>query len=350
MKVLFVGGNGNISWHCVEASIALGYEVTILLRGATRLTRRAPNPLTKIIYCDIRNADEVTSALVDLKYDVVCDFLCYSEEHARAAYKLFKGKVGQYIFISSVVVYKRPCSSLPFKENSIKYSGSEYPYASDKLAAESYFISKFRDEGFPVTIVRPAHTYDTIIPSPLGHNCFTAVDRYLRGLPILIAGDGTNLWSLCHSADFAEGLLSLFGCTSSIGEDYHITGDEWLSWLEISSQISDVLSLDNPRVIPVPAAEVLKIQVPPSKNLAISYLGKAFKGQRMWCDIYDNTKIINVSKGWKCKIKFREGFRMTIDWLNEDPVRKRINSELDAILEDLTVRFDYLGYNLNEIF
>lgn len=349
MRVLFVGGNGNIAWYCAQVALDKGFSVTLLTRRLSFDTRRDPQPNLEIMQCDAHDLDAMEQILGDRNFDVVCDFICFNERHARAAISFFEGRTKQYIFISSVVVYERVTSSLPFKENAPKWRSESCEYAKDKIEAEQHFVDAFERRNFPVTIVRPAHTYDTIVPSPLGHNCFTAVRRYLSDGQILIAGDGTNLWSLCHSSDFARAFVGLFGLPDAIGEDFHIAGEEWLTWLDISRTIAKTLSIDDPFVIPIPSSQILKLKIGVSDNRAIAYLGSAFKGQRMWCDIYDNSKIKKFVPGWQCETNFAKGFRETIDWLNGDSRRKRINPELDALLAKIAKDYRFLGYRLNEL-
>ena len=349
MRVLFVGGNGNIAWYCAQFALDKGFAVTLLTRGLTFGTRREPQARLEIIQCDAHDLEAMERSLGERKFDVVCDFVCFNERHAMAASSFFEGRTKQYIFISSVVVYDRISSSLPFQESAPKWRSEGYDYAKDKIDAEQHFIDAFERRNFPVTIVRPAHTYDTIIPSPLGHNCYTAAKRYLSDSQILIAGDGTNLWSLCHSSDFARAFVGLFGHSEAVGEDFHIAGEEWLTWLDITRIIAKTLLIDDPFVIPVPSSQILKLKVGVSNNMSISYLGTTFKGQRMWCDIYDNSKIKKFVKGWKCETKFEIGFRETIDWLNGDSRRQRINPELDALLAKIAREYEYLGYRLNDL-
>ena len=231
---------------------------------------------------------------------------------------------------------------LPFTESTPKWTDSDYDYALENVRTEQVFINAYEKNSFPVTIVRPAHTYDTIVPVSLGHNCFTVPQRYIDGKPVLIAGDGTNLWTLTHSSDFASALQGIIEApTKSVGEDYHITSDEWLTWLEITQLLLDALHLqiDPEQWIHIPVQHILSMEVPVSRNMSISYLGKAFKGQRMWCDIYDNSKIKKLLPGWHATKPFAQGICETIDWLYEKDVRRRFNPDLDSILDNLTACF-----------
>ena len=338
-KILFIGGNGNISWYCVKQALAAGHDVWLMHRGETLATRRTIQEGVHVIHCDARDLTRATSALKGMFFDVVCDFICYNESHALLDIELFQGRTRQFIFISSVVVYRRETQYLPFTEEAPKWQDSDYNYATDKIMAERVFMRAHRENDFPITIIRPAHTYDTIVPVPLGHNCFTAPQRYLEGKPMLIAGDGTNLWSLCHSSDFAKALIGVFNHQGTIGEDFHIAGEEWLTWLDIADILLQTLGVTKLEYVHVPVKDILELEVLPTKNMAISYLGKAFRGQRMWCDIYDNSKIKSVVPGWSCETSFRSGIKQTFDWLFENEARRRFNSELDLLLENLTVKY-----------
>lgn len=342
MKILFIGGNGNISYYCLRTALEAGHEVYALNRGVTAQTRRDFPTQTHRFLQDIRDTDGVEKILEGHEFDCVVDFLCYTQEDARRAMKLFREKTRQYIFISSVTVYQRQTRYLPFTENAPQWDESDYDYALEKVRTERIFKDAFEQCEFPVTIVRPAHTYDTIVPVALGHNCFTVPQRYLNGKPVLIAGDGTNLWTLTHSKDFAAALQGIMEHpAATIGQDYHITSDEWLTWLDITRNLLETMSLPvcPEQWIHVPVQHILNMEVPTSRNMAISYLGKAFKGQRMWCDIYDNSKIKKLLPDWKAQVSFEQGIGETWAWLNEKDVRRRFNPDLDAILDDLTSTF-----------
>lgn len=340
MKILFIGGNGNISWYCVQAAIDNGHTVYVLNREMSLKTRRDIQPEVIKLKADIRNKDEVINVLKDLEFDCVIDFICYNEEHAKYDIELFKNITKQFIYISSVTVYKRETKYLPFKENTPQWEDTDYDYALDKVRAERVFMNAFEKEKFPITIVRPAHTYDTIVPVSIGHNCFTAPQRYLQGKPVLIAGDGTNLWTLTHSKDFAEAFIHLIGNNNAIGEDFHITGDEWLTWLEITDYLLEALNIKNAKYIHIPINDIINIEIPPSNNFKISScFGRTFKGQRMWCDIYDNSKIKKFAPNWKQKILFKDGIKETIQWMFEKDIRRRFNKDLDDILEMLMNKY-----------
>lgn len=332
MKVLLIGGNGNISWHCTNEALKHGHEVYVLNREITLSTRRRiPDKAIKLMG-DIRDISNIEKLLNTMNFDVVCDFLCFNDTNARNAIKLFKGKTKQYIFISSEAVYKRAAKYLPFKETCPKNEvQSSCDYVAGKIRAEEVFQTAYEKDNFPVTIVRPGYTYDTIVPVSIGQNCFTVVNRYMAGKPVLIAGEGNNLWTFTHSRDFARAFVELIGNPDALGEDFHITTDEWLTWNDATTILLDALGLENREVIHVPFEQVLQTDLAVQKDLIY---------QKMWHNIYDNSKIRRYTfNTWKAEISLSDGIRETLGWLNEDEVRRRINVDLNRMLDKITNEF-----------
>ena len=332
MKILFIGGNGNISWYCVQEAISKGYEVYELNRGETLSTRRAIQPEVNKITLDIRDHSKVRHFMKDMNFDIVCDFICYNKEHADFNIEIFKGKVKQFIFISSEAVYERKSQNLPYKETASKYSfDTTCNYILDKLEAEQAFMNAYKEFGFPITIIRPAYTYDTIMPASIGHNCFTAQQLYIDGYPILIAGDGTNLWTFTHSKDFASAFIHLLNNNEAIGEDFNIANEEYLTWNEVMGIIAENLKIYNPQFIHIPRKEILQY----------NFLGETeMLFQKMWHNIYDISKIKKIAPTWKPKILFKDGIKETIKWFMQDSVRRRFNKQLDN-----GIKFLYNKYN-----
>ncbi len=333
MKVLFIGGNGNISWHCTRKAIDLGYDVYELHRGMTYSTRRKVHPEAKIIKCDIRNYEETKRTIADSAFDVVCDFICYNAEHARTAIDLFGGKTKQYIVISSDVVYKPTIKNLPFTENCEKNDPAiSSSYISGKLYMEEEFEKAYRERNFPVTIVRPGYTYDTILPVSIGHNCYTAIDKIIKGKPLLIAGEGSNIWNFTNSRDFADGFAGLIGNSEAIGEAFDISTDEWLTWNDVSEMLLEALGVDKRNVFHVPFERASHLSELDPEDMMY---------HKMWHAIRSNKKIHSVVSGFKPSVSFEEGVRLSLDWLNEDPAHKRIVKKYGDIIDSL-----YEEYNL----
>jgi nucleoside-diphosphate-sugar epimerase len=335
MKILFLGGNGNISWHCTNEAVKSNHEVWVLNREVTLQSRRAFPAEVKKLKGDIRNQLQIKELLKDMEFDVVCDFLCNNEEHAASVIDLFKEKTGQYIAISSEVVYKRESKYLPFKEDCPRNNPeTSDEYIAGKIKAEDVFFKAFNESNFPVTVVRPAYTYDTIIPVSVGHNCFTASQRFIDGKPVLIAGDGTGLRPYTHSSDFASAFVKLIGNKSAIGNDFHIASDEWLTWNEVTAILLDSLGVKNARYIHIPLEDVL--------NSKLAEGQKDLLFQKMWHNICDTTKIKRLIPEWKAKVSFSQGIEQTIKWIYDNDSHRRIDTILDGVLEEMTIK--YGGY------
>lgn len=323
MKVLFIGGNGNISWWCVEEALKTGHEVYELNRGMTRKTRRALQADVKEIIADICNAEETERAIENLKFDVVCDFICFNEEQARNNIEVFRNRCSQYIVISSEAVYDRTKSVPPFTENSPLYASVNDAYISGKIQVEKVFKAEYAKTGFPVTVVRPGYTYDTIVQMPVGQNCFTALQKLLDGYPFLMPGDGENLVAPLHSKDFAKAFISLIGNTKAIGETYHITAEETISWNQMAEDIMQALELSHKNIVHIPVEKAVQIT---------DFYSEVVNYQHMGNYIFDNSKIKAIIPEWKQEIDFCDGIKQTIVWLNEDKVRQRINPKYNEAL------------------
>lgn len=328
MKVLFVGGNGNISWHCVNEALLAGHDVWEINRSQTLDTRRDIQSGVHKITADIHNVSRsILNDLRDSHFDVVINFICFDERDAREAVVLFAGITDKYIHISSESVYKRKSEYLPFKETCEKISAEETDeYVAGKVQAEKYFRTKYEQTGFPVTVIRPCLTYDTIVPVCIGHNCFTAPQKFLDGYPALIAGDGDNLITLTHSRDFAKALIPLIEIPEITGEDFHIASTEWTTWDEAMRALFVALGLNAYDAIHIPFAEAIKIKGFQSEELL---------KQRFGHNIYDVSKIKKWIPKWNPETRYADGIKETIAWLNEKSVRRRIvpsrNETLDAL-------------------
>lgn len=317
MKVLFIGGNGNISWWCVEEALKLGHEVFELNRKATRSTRRSVQKEVHEIVADYRNEKEVIYALQDMHFDVVCDFICFNAEQAERAIRLFNQKVQQYIVISSEAVYQRIRENIPFVESSTQYeSDVDDSYIAGKILMERVFKNAYEVRNFPVTIVRPGYTYDTIIQFPIGQNCFTAPQFLLEGYPFLIPGDGNNLLAPLHSKDFARAFSYLIGNAHCIGEEYQIAAEENLTMNEMADAILDALFLKTRGKLYIPYAEAVKIT---------DFYSEVVNYQHMNDYLFNVDKIRSIVPGWKQEISFKDGIKDTVNWLLGSKIRQRIN-------------------------
>ena len=330
MKILFIGGYGNISWFCTKKSIEKGHEVYLLCRDLKTGTRREIPKEAKIIKADIRNIEATKEILKNYNFDVVCDFLCYNKEHAKNAINLFENKTKQYIYISSDSVYKTPDKDGLFRETSIKYNvGESSDYINGKLEAEIEFMNAYKNTSYPITIVRPGYTYDTIMPYSIGHNCFTTVKRCLEGKALLIAGNGDNLWTFTHSRDFADAFVELFGRKECIGEDYQLSGNCVETFNKLMRIELKLLGLNSVNVIHIPYEAIEKHEEFSPKDMLHRYQNR----------IFDTSKIKKIATQWSPNINIEKGLQETINWFNENEKRKRFSEQLDNNLENLTNEF-----------
>jgi len=307
MKVLFIGGTGNISSAVTELAVKKGIELWHLNRGQSALF---PAPAgVQTIRADIRNPVEAAAVLKGHQWDCVVNWITFTPEQAQTDLDLFRGKTGQYIFISSASVYQKPPVS-PFITEETPLDNPFWQYARNKIACEKLFLEA---KDFPATIVRPAHTYNTVIPIGPGASDYSVVRRLKAGGPAVIHGDGTSLWSATHSKDFAKGFTGLLGHADTIGEAFHITTDEVLTWNQIYTTIAEVFACA-PNFVHIPSEFFAKID-PDVK-------GPGLMGDKMHSMIFDNSKIKRFVPDFKATIPFREGLRMTREWFDADPKRK----------------------------
>ena len=242
MKVLLIGGTGTISMAITKLLLQKGEEVWLLNRG----TRTAELPEgANFITTDIGNEEETAKKLEGMTFDAVCEFIGFVPSQLERDYRLFAGKTKQYIYISSASAYQKPLSDFKITE-STPLSNPYWQYSRDKIACEEYLMKMYRENGFPVTIVRPSHTYDER-SVPLGvhgnKGSWQVVKRMMEGKPVIIHGDGTSLWTMTHNSDFAKAYVGLIGNIHAIGESYHITSDESVTWNQIYQIIADALGV-----------------------------------------------------------------------------------------------------------
>lgn len=326
MKILIIGGSGNISWHCVEKLAQRGNEVWVLNRRRTVVTRREfINTNIHLSVMDINEKENVKKNLANIRFDLVIDFLCFKLEDAIRDVELFEGKTKQFIYISSAANYNRNGIRYPITEESSILNDS-WQYAKNKIQCEKFFLEKYRQNNFPVTIIRPGHTYDTILPEAVGNGDWTNALRIMNGKPIIVHGDGNTLWTVTHSSDFAEALVELVGNKSTIGESYHITSDEILTWNQITNILMEQLGNSHSKIVYIPSSIIYRED---------ECLGSGLIGHKMWCDFYDNSKVMRITNGWKAEVKFEKGISNTIKWLQEDIRRQRVNKELDNVISRL---------------
>ena len=326
MKVLFIGGTGNISTAVSRLCVQRGIELHLLNRG-----KRSPALSgTRSIVCDITNAAELSSALKGHEWDAVVDWIAFREEDVQRDYELFRGKTKQYIFISSASAYERPAQH-PVVTETTPLSNPFWQYSRDKIACEMKLRNLHQKEGFPATIVRPSHTYDTVIPVPIGGwTEYTTVDRIKRGKKIIVHGDGSSLWVMTHADDFAKGFFGLIGNQKAVGEAFHITSDEVLTWDQIHEAVGEAVGC-NPNIVHI-SSEMLAMF---DEELRGSLIGD--KGTSV---IFDNSKIKRFVPDFAATIPFREGIKRTIAWFEADPSRQIIRKETNDWIDGMVERYE----------
>ncbi|RPF28863.1 SDR family oxidoreductase [Georgenia muralis] len=324
MKALFIGGSGVISSACVRRAADDGFDVTVLNRG--RSTTRPLPAGVRELRADVRDLPAVRDALAEETFDVVADFLAFTPAHVRAAVETFAGRTGQYVFISSASAYQTPPARLPITE-STPLRNPFWGYSRNKIAAEDVLVGEYREDGFPATIVRPSHTYDaTMVPLPGG---WTTVERMRRGAEVVVPGDGTSLWVLTHNSDFAAGFTGLLGATSAIGEAFHITSHEVLTWNQIYTLMAEAAGVE-PRLVHV-ASEAIAAADPE--------LGASLLGDKAHSVIFDNAKVRRLVPDFSAKVPFARGAREIVDWYDADPARRAVDEDTDRLLDALVAAY-----------
>jgi nucleoside-diphosphate-sugar epimerase len=317
MKVLFIGGTGIISSACTRLALEQGTELYLLNRGQS--TRPIPEN-ARLLQGDIRQPDQVAALVASHTFDAVVDWVAFTPQHIATDLDLFRGKTGQYIFISSASAYQTPPASLPVTE-STPLDNPYWEYSRDKIACEGRLMDAYRLEKFPVTIVRPSHTYDqTLLPM---HGGYTMVDRMRRGKPVIVHGDGTSLWVLTHHTDFARAFVGLLGNSHAIGDAFQITSDEVLTWNQIYTLVAQAAGVEA-RLVHVPS-ELIAAYDP--------QWGASLLGDKSHSMLFDNSKIKRVVPDFVASIPFAQGARQIIQWYDADPARRQVDLAFDAILE-----------------
>ena len=327
MRVLFLGGTGNISTACVELCLSRGYQVTVLNRGY-RSTAWS-GPVTQVTG-DRHDPALLRRVATEGHYDVVANFIGYTPDEVEFDIRAFGGQTGQYLYISSASVYQKPPNHYLITE-STPLVNPYWEYSRLKIACEERLNQAYRDSGFPVTIVRPSYTYGvTWVPNAVGGHGYTIVDRMRKGLPIVSHGDGQSLWVMTSASDFAVGFVGLMGRAQAIGEAFHITSDEVLTWDKIYQTIAKAAGCDA-RLVHIPS-EVIAPLYPRA--------GASLVGDKACSVVFDNSKIKRVVPEFRAMISFAEGMARSIAWYDADPTRRQVDPEINQMLDHLcSLRF-----------
>lgn len=315
MKVLFIGGTGIISSACTELALQRGVELYLLNRGQS--SRPVPSR-ARVLTGDIRNPVSAARALGELEFDAVVDWVAFTAEQVQGDIDLFRNRTRQYIFISSASAYQTPPRFLPVTESTPLYNPF-WEYSRNKAACEHLLLDAYRREGFPMTIVRPSHTYDrTLLPF---HDHYTTVARMRAGKKVVVHGDGTSLWTMTHNTDFAAGFVPLLGNPHAEGEAFHITSQEWLSWNQIYQIIGRAAGVE-PKLVHAPS-ELIAAYDP--------LWGDSLLGDKAHSMIFDNSKIRSLAPDFQPRIPFWQGAQEIITWFDADPARQVVDPYCDAL-------------------
>jgi nucleoside-diphosphate-sugar epimerase len=329
MKVLFVGGTGIISTASTQLAAGRGIELTVMNRG--RHAADLP-PGVKHLKADMDDAAAISAALGGCRFDAVVDWIAFEPAHVERDIRLFRGRTRQYIFISSASAYQKPPTHYLITE-STPLANPYWTYSQQKIACEERLLQEYRENGFPVTIVRPSLTYgETQVALAVNSwaKSFTAVERMRRGRKVIVPGDGSSLWVITHNGDFAKGLVGLLGNQQTIGHAFHITSDEvmtWDQWYRLTGQAAGV----EPELVHIPA-EFLAACIPESRGSLL--------GDKAVSVVFDNTKIKRFVPGYCATMPFAEGIRRTIAWFDADPARQQIDHEANERWDRLIAAYE----------
>ncbi|TCC01563.1 NAD-dependent epimerase/dehydratase family protein [Kribbella soli] len=323
LRVLFLGGTGIISSACSWRAVEAGLDLTVVNRGKTS-TRPLP-PEARVLTADVDDASAF-AAVAGQDFDVVVDWLAFTPEQVRARTEALRGRVGQYVFISSASAYQTPPARLPITE-STPLRNPFWQYSRNKIACEDLLTALYRDEGYPVTIVRPSHTYDrTLVPFDGG---WTIVERMRRGQPVVVHGDGTSLWTLTHHRDFARGLVPLLGHPRTLGEAFQITSDDVLTWDQIANALAAAAGT-SAQIVHVPSDAIAAVH---------PAWGAGLLGDKTHSAVFDNTKLRRVVPDFVATIPFESGAREIVSWYDEDAARRRVDPSIDEAMNTLIARY-----------
>jgi nucleoside-diphosphate-sugar epimerase len=324
MKVLFIGGTGIISTACTALAAHCGIDLTLWNRG-----RRAALLPAEVRTAAVDIEDEAAAALAlgGARFDVVVDWVAYTPAQIERDLRLFRGRTRQYIFISSASAYQKPPSHYLITE-STPLSNPYWEYSRNKIACEERLLRAYREEGFPVTIVRPSLTYgETQVTLAVNSwaKSYTVVDRMRHGKKVIVPGDGTSLWVITHNTDFAKGLVGLLGHEQAIGHAFHITSDEVMCWDQFYRIVAEAAGAQ-PQLVHIPSDFIAACQPDEVGSLI---------GDKAVSVVFDNTKIKRFVPGYCATVPFAQGIRRTLAWFDADPARKQIDDQANAAWDKL---------------
>jgi nucleoside-diphosphate-sugar epimerase len=327
LRVLFIGGTGVISSACSRLAVEQGIDLTLFNRGQTQ--RRIPEG-AHVLLGNIRDRKSAEQTLEGRTFDVVVDWLVFGPDQLEADLDLFQGRTGEYVLISSASAYQKPIAGLPITESTPLHN-PYWAYSRGKIACEERLVRAYREEQFPITIVRPSHTYDrTMLPV---HGRYTVIDRMRKGKKVIVHGDGTSLWVLTHQEDFAKAFVGLLGNPHAIGNAVQITSDEVLTWDQIHAILGQAAGAE-PRITHVPSEGIARFD---------PEWGASLLGDKTHSVVFDNSKVKRLVPGFEATIPFSQGAREMIEWVDADPARQAVDSDLNALMDRIIAAYDGIG-------
>ncbi len=328
MKILFIGGTGIISTASTALAAQRGFDLTLLTRGQHE--PKLP-PGVKTLIADVNDAS-INQKLAHESFDAVVDWIAYTPADIERDLKLFQGRTRQFVFISSTSAYQKPQTHYLMTE-STPLANPHWEYSRNKIACEERLMQAYRDDGFPVTIVRPSLTYgETLIPLVLNswQQSYTAVDRMLRGQKMVVPGDGSSLWVVTHNTDFAKGLVGLLGHQQAIGHAFHITSDEVLTWDQLFRIVGAAAGVEQ-QLVHIPS-DFIAACVPEKEG--------TLTGDKSVSVVFDNSKIKLFVPGYCATTSFAEGIQQSLAWFDADPSRKQIDHQVNATMDKLISAYE----------
>jgi nucleoside-diphosphate-sugar epimerase len=325
VNILFIGGTGIISSACARLATARGMKLAFLVRGKT--DRHPVPPGVEVLCGDIRDRRSAEAALGARRFDAVVEWVAYLPSHVELDIELFRGRTDQYVFISSASAYSAPPGHLPITE-STPLRNPFWQYSRDKIACEERLVAAYRAEGFPITLVRPSHTYDaSLLPV---HGGWTVVDRMRRGLPVIVHGDGSSLWTLTHHDDFARGFVGLLGQAAALGEAFHITSSDTPTWDAIHQLLGRAAGV-RPKLVHVPSELIAAFD---------PEWGASLLGDKTYSKVFDNTKIRRLVPDYRAEIPYARAVEEQIAWYDADERRRVVNDAVNAMQDRILEHYD----------
>jgi nucleoside-diphosphate-sugar epimerase len=319
MRVLFLGGTGTISTACSALAVERGHDLTLVTRGSA--DDRAPEG-ARILHADARDPDDLRRALGDRTFDVVVDWIAFAPDHVEMDIDVFRGRTGQFVFISSASAYQTPPETLPVAEDT-PLDNPFWDYSRAKIACEAR-LTEAHGPDLPVTIVRPSHTLAPwSVPFQGG---YTVIDRMRRGASVVVHDRGESLWTLTHHRDFARGFVPLLGDERALGEAFHITSDEALTWNRILALLARAAGVPDPDVVHVPSARVAEVD---------ARWGASFLGDKANSMVFDNAKLKALVPDFEATIPYEQTAAETVAWYDAAPSRRTVDPEADRLYDVL---------------